>query len=58
LDALALGREQLASMGEVRRDLPSGEIARVMQHAIFASSIIWSLTVHKTSTFVWRSQPQ
>jgi AcrR family transcriptional regulator len=67
--ALELGREQLASimqrgqeLGEVRRDVPAAEVARVMQHAIFGTNMIWSLTsrndldawIDKTFDIVWR----
>jgi len=66
---LELGRGHIAiimqrgqELGEVRRDMAPQEVARIMQHAVFGTNMIWSLTtrndldiwIDKTFGIVWR----
>lgn len=49
-------------LGEVRPDLPAQDLARILQHSIFGTQMIWSLSarsdlnkwIEKTFEIVWR----
>lgn len=66
---LELGRGHLANivrrgqeLGEIRSDLAPAELARIMQHAMFGTHMIWSISLKsdldewldKTFDIVWR----
>lgn len=66
---LELGRSHLANimrrgqnLGELRLDLSAPELARIMQHAMFGTNMIWSISVRsdlddwldKTFDIFWR----